>query len=144
MAIWNKPLDLGALNAMGEGTIHDALGIRYTAFDADSLSATMPVAATTRQPFGLLHGGASVVLAESLGSMAAYLCCAEGEVPVGIEVNANHLRSVREGLVTGTAHPVHVGKTLHVWGVEITDEGGQPICVARLTVIVRAERAPPT
>ena len=104
----------------------------------------MPVAAATRQPFGLLHGGASAVLAESLGSMAALLACEEGEVPVGIEVNANHLRGVREGTVTGVARPVHLGRTLQVWGVEIADGAGRPVCVARLTVLIRAAEARPT
>lgn len=144
MALWKKPVDLDALNAMAEGTIHEALGLLYTAATDDSLMATLPVAAATRQPFGLLHGGASVVLAESLGSMAAFLASAEGEIPVGVEINANHLRGVREGTVTGVARAIHVGRTLHVWGVEIADERGQPVCVARLTVMIRAEEAPPT
>ncbi len=126
---------------MAEGTIHDALGIRFTEIGETGLFGTMPVAPATRQPFGLLHGGASVVLAESLGSMAAYLACDEGDVPMGVEVNANHLRAVREGTVTGTARPVHVGRTLHVWGVEIADETGRAVCVARLTVVVRAREA---
>ena len=144
MSLWKKSIDLDAMNAMGAGTIHEALGIAYTEVGEDRLVATMPVAAATRQPFGLLHGGASVVLAESLGSMAAYLACAEGEIPVGVEVNANHLRAVREGTVTGVARPAHLGRTLHVWGVEIADDAGRPVCVARLTVIVRAAEAPPT
>lgn len=132
------------LDAMGRGTIHDALGIAFAEVREDRLTATMPVDANTRQPFGILHGGASVVLAESLGSVASLLACEEGETPVGIEVNANHLRAVREGVVTGTAKPVHVGRSLHVWAVEIADESGRLVCVARLTVSIRGPKAPTT
>ncbi len=144
MSLWKKSLSLPAMNALGAGTIHEALGIAYTERGDDHLAGTMPVNAATRQPFGVLHGGASVVLAESLGSMAAYLACEQGEVPVGIEVNANHLRAVREGTVTGVARAVHLGRTLHVWSVEIADEAGRPVCVARLTVMIRAAEARPT
>jgi 1,4-dihydroxy-2-naphthoyl-CoA hydrolase len=144
VALWKKTLPVEALNAMCRGTIHDALGIRFSELSEDRLVATMPVTDATRQPFGLLHGGASVVLAESLGSMAAHLACEDGEVPVGIEVNANHLRPVREGTVVGTTRPVHLGRSLHVWGVEIADEAGKPVCVARLTVMIRVREARPT
>lgn len=144
MPIWKKERASEALNAMGRDTIHDALGILFSEVGEDRLAATMPVAPATRQPFGLLHGGASVVLAESLGSMAAYLACGEDEIAVGVEVNANHLRAVREGVVTGVARPVHLGRTLHVWGVEIADEAGRGVCVARLTVLIRGREAPPT
>lgn len=144
MAHWVKTASLDDLNGMGQETIHDALGIRFTQWDEERLVATMPVTPAVRQPFGLLHGGASVVLAESLGSMGAYLACEEGQVPVGIEVNANHLRAVREGIVTGVARPIHLGRTLHVWSVEIADEAGRPVCVARLTAMIRAAEAQPT
>lgn len=144
MAFWRRELGVEELNARCAGTIHDALGIRFSAFGEASLSATMPVTAATRQPFGFLHGGASVVLAESLGSMAASLSCGEGEVPVGVEVNANHLRTVRDGVVTGVATPLHTGRSLHVWAVEIRDEAERLVCVARLTVSIRAPEAPTT
>ena len=144
MPLWKKPLSTDRMNAMCEGTIHDALGIRFTEVREDALTATMPVVEATRQPFGFLHGGASVVLAESLGSMAALLACEEEEAPVGIEVNANHLRAVREGVVTGKAKAVHVGRSLHVWAVEIADEAGRLVCVARLTVSIRGPKAPTT
>lgn len=144
VALWKKDSTVVELDTMCRGTIHDALGIRFTEIAEDRLVATMGVTDATRQPFGLLHGGASVVLAESLGSMAAFLACEEDEVPVGIEVNANHLRAVREGTVIGTARPIHLGRSLHVWSVEIADETGRQVCVARLTVMIRAREARPT
>jgi 1,4-dihydroxy-2-naphthoyl-CoA hydrolase len=104
--------------------------------------ATMPVDRRTHQPFGLLHGGATVALAESLGSSAAN-CCLDMEVEfaVGLEINANHLRSVRSGLVTGTARPVHIGRRTQVWETRVEDEAGRLVCVSRLTLAVMARGA---
>ena len=96
------------------------------------LRATMPVDARTHQPYGLLHGGASVALAETLGSSAGMLM-ARGNAVVGLEINANHLRAVRSGLVTGTARPLHVGRSTQVWEIRIEDEGGKPVCISRIT-----------
>ena len=144
MALWKKTRSVADLDAMCRGTIHDALGIAFAEVGEDRLVATMSVAAATRQPFGALHGGASVVLAESLGSMGAFLACGEDEFPVGVEVNANHLRAAHEGRVRGVATPVHLGRTLHVWSVEIRDEAERPVCVARLTTLIRAREAPAT
>ena len=90
----------------------------------------------TRQPYGILHGGASVALAETLGSTAAMLCCGDGRAAVGLEINANHLRAVREGIVTDTARPIHVGRSTQVWEIRIENEAGEPTCVARLTMAV--------
>lgn len=142
MGIWQKSSTVEELNRWCEGTIHDSLGIRFTELTDDSISATMPVDARTKQPVGLLHGGASVVLAESLGSVASHLASPEGSGPVGIEVNANHLKAVRNGTVTGTVRAVHLGGRLHVWGIEITDSAEQLICSARLTVFVQPPKAP--
>ena len=114
------------------------LGIVFTEIGPDYLRATMPVDARTRQPYGLLHGGASVLLAETLGSTAGMLCVEEGQGVVGIEINANHLRGVREGLVTGTVRPIHVGRSTQVWDIRIEDARGKPVCVSRLTVAVIA------
>ena len=127
---------LDALNAMSKGTAMEPLGIVFTEIGPDYLRATMPVDARTRQPYGLLHGGASVLLAETLGSSAGMLCVGEGEGCVGVEINANHLRGVREGLVTGTARPLHVGRQTQVWEIRIEDERGKLVCVSRLTLAV--------
>lgn len=132
--------DLARLNAGGAGTLVEALGIVITELGEDHLTGTMPVDGRTRQPFGLLHGGASVALAETLGSMAANLCLERGRA-VGLEINANHLRAVTSGLVTGTARPIHLGRTTQVWDIRIADEAGRPTCISRLTMAV-VESAP--
>lgn len=133
---FRRPVSLDALNAQSRGTAMEPLGIVFTEIGADHLRATMPVDARTRQPYGLLHGGASVLLAETLGSSAGMLCVDEGQGVVGIEINANHLRGVREGLVTGTARPIHVGRSTQVWDIRIEDARGRPVCVSRLTLAV--------
>ena len=127
---------LADLNALSRGTAMEPLGIVFTEVGPDFLRATMPVDARTRQPYGLLHGGASVLLAETLGSSAGMWSVREGEGVVGIEINANHLRGVREGLVTGTARPLHVGRQTHVWEIRIEDERNKPVCVSRITLAV--------
>jgi uncharacterized protein (TIGR00369 family) len=127
---------LDELNAMSRDTAIQALGIVFTGIGPDWLRATMPVDARTHQPYGLLHGGASVLLAETLGSSAGGLCAPEGCGVVGIEINANHLRGVRSGLVTGTARPLHVGRSTQVWEIRIEDDAGRPVCVSRLTLAV--------
>ena len=127
---------LDALNAMCRGTAMEPLGIVFTDMGPDWLRATMPVDKRTHQPYGLLHGGASVLLAETLGSSAGMLCVGEGEGCVGIEINANHLRGVREGFVTGTARPLHVGRQTQVWEIRIEDERQRLVCVSRLTLAV--------
>ena len=133
-------ISLDALNGWSEGTLMQPLGIRFTEIGADYLRGTMPVDARTRQPYGLLHGGASVALAETLGSTAGGLCVEEGQGVVGIEINANHLRGVREGVVTGTARPLHVGRSTQVWEIRIEDEAGQLVCISRLTLAVIRRR----
>ena len=131
---------LDTLNAWSEGTLMQPLGILFTEIGPDCLRGTMPVDARTRQPYGLLHGGASVALAETLGSTAGMICVAEGEGVVGIEINANHLSGVREGVVTGTARPLHVGRSTQVWEIRIEGEAGQLVCVSRLTLAVIRRR----
>jgi len=131
---------IDALNALSRGTAMEPLGILFTELGPDWLRATMPVDARTRQPYGLLHGGASVLLAETLGSTAGGLCVAEDQGVVGIEINANHLRAVREGHVVGTARPLHVGARTQVWEIRIEDEAGRLVCVSRLTLAVIARR----
>lgn len=132
---------LDALNAHAADNMLGHLGIVFTAIGEDWLSARMPVDARTRQPFGLLHGGASVVLAESLGSMAGWLCVdPDTQACVGVEINANHLRAVRDGQVTGTARALHVGRSTQVWDIRIADEAGRAVCASRLTLAVVARR----
>ena len=127
-----------ALNALSRGTAMEPLGIVFTEVGPAYLRGTMPVDARTRQPYGLLHGGASVLLAETLGSTAGGLCVEEGQGVVGIEINANHLAGVREGLVTGTTRPLHVGRSTQVWEIRIEDERGRLACISRLTLAVIA------
>jgi len=136
MSIFRSDCTIDQLNAMSRDTAIQSLGIVFTEIGADYLRASMPVDARTRQPFGLLHGGASVLLAETLGSMAGGLCVADGQLVVGIEINANHVRGVRSGLVTGSARALHVGRNTHVWDIRIEDERGQLVCVSRITLAV--------
>ena len=134
--IWRRPTTLDALNAMNEGTMMALLDIRYVALTDDALEATMPVDHRTHQPFGLLHGGASVVLAETLGSVAGYLCTEGDQKVVGLEVNANHIRAVRSGRVRGVCKAIHTGRRSQVWQIEIFDEEGRLCCTSRLTTAV--------
>ena len=134
--IWRRQTTLDALNAMNEGTMMALLDIRYVALTDDALEATMPVDHRTHQPFGLLHGGASVVLAETLGSMAGYLCTEGEQKVVGLEINANHIRSVRSGRVRGVCKAIHTGRRSQVWQIEIFDEEGRLCCTSRLTTAV--------
>ncbi|MCH4875345.1 hotdog fold thioesterase [Pseudomonas sp. TMW22091] len=145
MSMWTRPPDLAHLNAMRKNTICDVLDITFDAYDDESITASMVVDHRTHQPFGLLHGGASVVLAETLGSMASYLCIDPQKFYcVGLEVNANHLRGVRSGRVSAVARPVHMGRTTHVWDIRLTDESGKLNCISRLTIaVVPLGDAPP-
>ena len=137
MALWKQASDLAALNALNDGTAAAALGIRIVEVGDDYIRATMPVDARTRQPFGLLHGGASVLLAETLGSMAGVMTLdAARELAVGLEINANHVRAVQDGEVTGTARPLHVGRTTQVWEIRIENDKGALVCVSRITLAV--------
>ncbi|MDU2940214.1 1,4-dihydroxy-2-naphthoyl-CoA hydrolase [Superficieibacter sp. 1612_C1] len=134
--IWKRAVTLEALNAMGTDNMVGLLDIRFDRIADDSLEATMPVDGRTHQPFGLLHGGASVVLAETLGSVAGYLCTEGEQKVVGVEVNANHLRSVRSGRVRGVCKALHLGRRHQVWQIEIVDEQGRLCCSSRLTTAV--------
>lgn len=138
--VFRRDTSLEQLNALSEGTAMQPLGIVFTEIGPDFLRATMPVDARTRQPYGLLHGGASVLLAETVGSTAGTLCCADNELCVGIEINANHLVGVRSGDVTGTARPLHVGARTQVWEIRIEGDTGRLVCVSRLTLAVIPRR----
>jgi 1,4-dihydroxy-2-naphthoyl-CoA hydrolase len=137
-SLFRAQTSLEQLNASSRGTAMEPLGIVFTEIGSDFLRATMPVDARTHQPYGLLHGGASVLLAETLGSTAGMLSVDEGQGVVGIEINANHLRGVREGLVTGTVRALHTGRSTQVWEIRIEDPAGKLVCISRLTVAVIA------
>jgi len=136
MSIFHQTITLDQLNALSKDTAIESLGIVFTEIGTDYVRASMPVDARTHQPYGLLHGGASVLLAETLGSMAGGLCVPKGQAVVGMEINANHVRGVRSGLVTGTARALHVGRNTHVWEIRIEDERGHLVCVSRITLAV--------
>jgi 1,4-dihydroxy-2-naphthoyl-CoA hydrolase len=137
MPVINAQYDLPAINQLCRNTLVAHLGIEFTELAPDYLKARMPVDPRTVQPFGLLHGGASVVLAESLGSMAS-ACCVDTskQQPVGIEINANHLRAVTTGYVHGTARPIHLGGRIHVWEIKIEDDNQKLVCISRLTIML--------
>jgi 1,4-dihydroxy-2-naphthoyl-CoA hydrolase len=141
MTIWLLPATPEALNAISANTMVEHLGIEFLEVGDDYLSARMPVDHRTIQPAGLLHGGASVVLAETLGSVAATLCVDPAErTCVGLEINANHIRSVRDGHVVGVARPIHLGNSTHVWEIRIHDQEERLTCVSRLTLAVLRPR----
>ncbi|MDB5972635.1 MAG: hypothetical protein JWQ90_5085 [Hydrocarboniphaga sp.] len=119
-----------------EKTLIGTLGIELKEMTKERVSGTMPVDSRTHQPFGLLHGGASVALAETLASVAAQLNVAPGEMVVGLEINANHLRGIRSGTVTGVATPIHIGRRTQVWSIDIRDENDKPVCISRCTLAV--------
>jgi uncharacterized protein (TIGR00369 family) len=136
MRIWKQDISIKALQAVSANTAVSHLGIEFTEIGDDYLSARIAVNRQTCQPYGLLHGGVSVVLAETLGSCGAAFTVPEGTRVVGLDVNANHLRGVSEGWVTGVARPVHLGRSTQVWQIELHDEAQRKVCVARLTMAV--------
>jgi len=135
--IWSREYSVEELNGRPKGHIGDLIGIEFTEITEDSISARMPVNEKTHQPYGILHGGASVVLAESLGSVASNMIIdSEKYIGVGLEVNANHLRLVKSGFVTGICKPIHIGGKTHVWDIKLYDDRGKMNCVSRLTVAI--------
>lgn len=137
MGIFRKDITLEALNKWSKNTMAENIGIEFTAIGDDYLEATMPVDARTHQPLGLLHGGASVALAETMGSVAA-TCCVDvsKQFCVGLEINANHLKGVKQGFVKGITKPIHVGKKTQVWEIRIHNQIGELICISRITLAV--------
>jgi 1,4-dihydroxy-2-naphthoyl-CoA hydrolase len=132
--IWKNPIELPALNHWHQKTMQQHIGIEFIDSGDDYLTARMPVDERTKQPEGLLHGGANVVLAESLGSVASVLCIdREKNIVVGLEINANHLRAVRDGFVTGITRPIHIGRSTHVWEIKIYDQQNRLSCISRIT-----------
>ena len=139
--MWQTTPTLDQLNAQSKGTILEQVGIRFSEIGDDYLRATMPVDERTFQPFRLLHGGASVVLAETIGSTAANLCLNPAtHYAVGLDINANHVRAATSGHVTATTRAVHVGRTTQVWAIDIVDDQDRLVCVSRLTMAVVERR----
>lgn len=139
MTIWKKQPDLATFKQIHLNTAVQHLGIELTNVGDNWLEARMPVDKRTVQPFGILHGGASVLLAETVGSAASNLCLDnETHYAVGLDINANHVRSVREGYVHARAEPVHIGRSTHVWSITIRDDAGNLICISRLTMSVQS------
>jgi 1,4-dihydroxy-2-naphthoyl-CoA hydrolase len=135
--IWLNSASVKELNDRSESTMGEVLDIHFTEIGDDYLKATMPVNNATKQPYGLLHGGASAALAETIGSVASSLCInPDKQICVGIEINCNHIRGKKDGIVTATATPLHIGASTHVWDIKITDERDKLVCVSRLTVAV--------
>ncbi len=141
MTIWQCELTLLLVNDRNKNTMFDHLGIEFTEVGEDYLTARMPVDHRTKQPLGIMHGGASCVLAESVGSTAANFCVdLTSHYCVGLDINTNHIRSIRDGVVYGTARPFHLGKSTQVWGIDIVNEQKQLISVNRLTMAVLARK----
>lgn len=136
--IWKTKPTVEAINTMGNESMSTQLGIEIMEIGDDFLSARMPVNSKTTQPYGILHGGASCVLAETLGSIGGAFCVdINTQIVVGLEINANHLRSAKDGYVTGTARPIHIGRTTQVWDIRITNDRGDLVCISRLTLAVK-------
>ncbi len=140
MRLWKKPVSIEFLVEAHVNTTVPYLGIEFLEVGDDFIRARVPVDARTIQPFGLLHGGVSVVLAETLGSCGAMFASPEGFRAVGLDINANHLRSATSGWVTGTARAVHIGRTTHVWQIELHNDAGELTCLARITLAIQAMR----
>jgi 1,4-dihydroxy-2-naphthoyl-CoA hydrolase len=139
--IWNGEITTQLVNDLGKNTLGDFLEMNFTEVGPDFLKATMPVNNKTKQPFGLLHGGASVALAETIGSVASW-CAVNRElfIGVGVEINANHIKPVTEGLVTATCSPIKIGGKVHVWDIRIQDQSGDLCCVCRFTCMIVPKR----
>jgi uncharacterized protein (TIGR00369 family) len=140
MRIWKKPISVEHLAEVHVGTAVQHLGIEFLEVGDDYIRARVPVDTRTRQPYGILHGGVSVVLAETLGSCGAMYASGEDQRAFGLDINANHVRAAKSGWVTGVARPVHLGRSTQVWQIELTDEDGQLTCVSRITMAMMPAR----
>lgn len=140
MSIWKKQATLAEINDLCKGTMCEHVGMVVTELGPDYIKARLPVDERTRQHMGIIHGGASVVLAETIGSIGSGLCCPEGYYIVGLDINANHLRAGRPPYVTGTARPLHIGSSTMVWEIKITDVDDKLVCISRLTCAVLKDR----
>ena len=136
MPIWKKPVSVEILAAIHKDTAVERLGIEFLEVGDDFIRARVPVDSRTKQPYGLLHGGVSVVLAETLGSCGAAYSAPEGDRAVGLDINANHLRGATSGWVTGITRPVHIGRSTQVWQIDMSNDEGELTCVSRITMAV--------
>lgn len=137
MSIWFRPITLAEISERSKNTLAEYLGIEFTEITDDSISAVMPVTQNLKQPVGIVHGGANVVLAETIASTAAnYAVDLENHYAVGLEINANHIRSVTEGVISAITNPIHIGKTTHVWNIELRDSENRITCISRMTACV--------
>ena len=139
-SLWKQAISVEALQAFSVNTAVSHLGIEFMEVGDDFIRARVPVDARTVQPYGLLHGGVSVVLAETLGSCGAAFAVPEGYRAVGLDINANHLKGASSGWISGTARPVHIGRTTHVWAIELHNDAGELTCVSRITMAILAPR----
>lgn len=140
MRIWKKPISVQELNSIHVDTAAARLGVEFLEVGDDFIRARVPVDSRTRQPYGRLHGGVSVLLAETLGSVGSEYASPEGHHTVGLDINANHIKGATEGWVTGVSRPVHMGRTTHVWQIELTNDQGELTCVSRITMAVLLPR----
>lgn len=140
MRVWKQPISLEILTKMHDDTAVRQLGIEFLEVGDDFIRARVPVDSRTRQPYGLLHGGVSVVLAETLGSCGAAYACPDGHRAVGLDINANHLKGATSGWVTGITRPVHIGRTTQVWHIDMTNDAGELTCVSRITMAILQPR----
>lgn len=139
-SIWKQPISVDILTAISRGTANEHLGMEFLEVGDDFITARMPVDRRTIQPYGLFHGGVSVVLAETLGSCGAAFSVPEGYRAVGLDINANHLKGASSGWVTGTTRPVHIGRTTQVWQIDLKNDAGELTCVSRITMAVLAPK----
>ena len=139
-SIWQRPITVEGLTSIHVGTTVSHLGIEFLEVGEDFIRARAPVDARTRQPLGILHGGVSVVLAETLGSCGAAYAAPEGHRAVGLDINANHLKGATSGWVTGITYPVHIGRTTQVWQIDLSNDAGEMTCVSRITMAVLAPK----
>ena len=140
MRIWKKEISTAILSTNHIDTATEHLGLEFLEVGDDFIRARVPVDKRTRQPYGLLHGGVSVVLAETIGSCGAHYSCPRDHRAVGLDINANHLKSATSGWVTGTARPVHIGKSTQVWQIDMHNDAGELTCVSRITMAILAPR----
>jgi uncharacterized protein (TIGR00369 family) len=139
--IWKKPISVEELTAIHKNTVVELLGIEFLEVGDDFIRGRVPVDARTKQPYGILHGGVSVVLAESLGSCGAAYSSPEGHRAVGLDINANHLRAATQGWVTGISRPIHIGRTTQVWQIDLSNDAGELTCVSRITMAMLHPRS---
>ena len=138
--VWTQDISVQVLTDIHVGTAVQHLGMEFLEVGDDFITARVPVDARTKQPYGLLHGGVSVVLAETLGSCGAAFSCPPGHRAVGLDINANHLKGVKSGWVTGVARPVHLGRSTHVWQIDLRNDAGELSCVSRITMAILSPR----